>query len=155
MPEETKTVAQQLAEATAALSTLTSKSEADAKASADLLAKAAIDVETATKALADVTAARDAEKARADKAAGDLSSVQEALDKATKALAHPSFKAVAGAAKAAGELPQIGGEPRDAEPQAGDKPHTQKLMRLQQSNALEAFKYSKSHAAELAAENTL
>jgi hypothetical protein len=155
MPEETKTVAQQLADATSALTAVTAKAESDAKAAGELLAKAAQDAEATAKQLADLTAAHDTEKARADKATTDLESVQQALDKATKALAHPSFKAVAGAAVAAAELPMIGGEPKDAEPVAGDKVHTRTLLALQKSDARKAFEYSKLHAAELAAEAAL
>jgi hypothetical protein len=152
MPDETKTVAQQLADSTSALSALSEKSAADAKAASDLLAKAALDAEASAKTIAELTASVTAEKARADKAHADLVVVQEALDKATKALAHPSYKAVSGAAQSAATLPQIGGEPKDAEPKAGGKPHTAKLLQLQAVNAKDAFDYRKAYAAELAAE---
>jgi hypothetical protein len=152
MPDETKTVAQQLADSTSALSALSEKSAADAKAASDLLAKAALDAEASAKTIAELTASVTAEKARADKAHADFVVVQEALDKATKALAHPSYKAVSGAAQSAATLPQIGGEPKDAEPKAGGKPHTSKLLQLQALNAKDAFDYQKAYAAELAAE---
>jgi hypothetical protein len=155
MPDENKTITQQLADATSALSAMSEKSAADAKAAGDLIAKASLDAEASAKTIAELTASVSAEKARADKAQTDMAAVQEALDKATKALAHPSFKAVAGAAQSASTLPQIGGEPKDAEPQAGHKPHTAALLKLQTSNAKDAYDYRKAHAAELAAEAAL